>query len=129
VSGTLLLFQRSSFAEARTEDRNMRLVIAVAGLGLAIANPLAAQTPNVQQLLQGLTTGNQNQDQALRDAFERGYRRGRQDEAQMRHSDRKGSDRSNRQVPADESTSDYRNNDAGGRNQPYGDQDRGSYRP
>ena len=34
-----------------------------------------------QQLLQGLTTGNQRDDQALRDAFERGYERGRQDEA------------------------------------------------
>jgi len=42
---------------------------------------------------QGLTTGNQNQDQALRNAFERGYQRGRQDEARMRRPSG-GSDRS-----------------------------------
>lgn len=53
----------------------MQRVIGAIILGLTITSPVAAQTPNVQQLLQGLTTGNQTQDQALRDAFERGYQK------------------------------------------------------
>lgn len=60
----------------------MRYTVAAALLGLTLATPAAAQAPNVQQLLGGLLTGNQSQDQAIRDAFERGYQRGRQDEAQ-----------------------------------------------
>jgi hypothetical protein len=44
----------------------------------------AAQTPDVRQLLQGLLSGNQVQDQALHEAFERGYQRGREDEARQR---------------------------------------------
>ncbi len=70
----------------------MRYAVAAAFLALALATPAAAQAPNVQSLLGGLLTGNQNQDQALRDAFERGYQRGRQDEARMR-ADREGSRR------------------------------------
>jgi len=71
---------------------------AVLGLGLIVATPIAAQTPNVGQMLQGLMTGNQGQDQALRDAFERGYQRGRQDEARQQRPDpdrgrRNGDDR------------------------------------
>lgn len=68
----------------------MQRLIRTALIGIAIASPAAAQTPNVQQLLQGLMTGNQSQDQALRDAFERGYQRGRQDEARLQrdHGDR-----------------------------------------
>ncbi len=105
----------------------MRMVLAATGFGLMTISPLAAQTPNVQQLLQGLTTGNQSQDQGLRDAFERGYQKGRQDEAQQRRSDRGGSDRggndrggndrssndrSYRQGPSDDSRS-YNNGDQG----------------
>jgi hypothetical protein len=59
----------------------MRAAVVIA---LALALPTAAlaqQSPNVGQMLQGLMTGNQGQDQALRDAFERGYQRGREDEA------------------------------------------------
>ena len=48
-----------------------------------LAAPTAAQVPNVQQFLQGLLSGNQGQDQALREAFERGYQRGREDEARL----------------------------------------------
>ena len=62
----------------------MRHAIAATLLGLSLAAPAAAQVPNAQQLLGGLLTGNQNQDQAVRDAFERGYQRGRQDEARQR---------------------------------------------
>ena len=61
----------------------MHRVIAATALGLLVSTPLAAQTPDISKMLQGLTTGNQSQDQALRDAFERGYQRGRQDEARM----------------------------------------------
>lgn len=75
----------------------MQRLIMTAALTLALAGPAAAQMPNVQQLLQGLTTGNQNQDQGLRDAFERGYQRGRQDEAQMSQSRRNQNDRGNNQ--------------------------------
>lgn len=74
----------------------MQRVVIATLLGLALAAPAAAQVPNVQQLLQGLTTGNQNQDQALRDAFERGYQRGRQDEARQQRPDRGSNDRSSR---------------------------------
>jgi len=62
----------------------MRHAIVATLLGLSLAAPAAAQAPNVQNLLGGLLTGNQNQDQAVRDAFERGYQRGRQDEARQR---------------------------------------------
>lgn len=70
----------------------MRNAAAAALLGLILATPAVAQVPDVKQLLQGLTTGNQNQDQALRDAFERGYQRGRQDEARMQRPGRSDAD-------------------------------------
>lgn len=66
-------------------------------MSLAVAVPLAAggvsaaYAQDVQHMLQGLFTGNRDQDQALRQAYERGYRQGRQDEAR---SDRRGHDRS-----------------------------------
>ena len=53
------------------------ILLAMAALGAA--SPAVAQ-PNPQQLLQGLLSGNQGQDDAVRDAFERGYRRGREDQ-------------------------------------------------
>ena len=55
------------------------IVLAVGG-----ALPVAAQ-PDPSQMLQGLLSGNRGQDQAVRDAYERGYRHGREDE---RHADR-----------------------------------------
>jgi hypothetical protein len=67
----------------------MRSTVLAALLGLSVVTPAAAQGgPDVRQLLQGLTTGNQGQDQALQDAFERGYQRGRQDEARQQVSGR-----------------------------------------
>lgn len=69
---------------------------ALAGLLLTtslLATPASAQAPNVQQLLQGLLSGDQNQDKALRDAFDRGYQRGREDEGRRLRSDRGRSDR------------------------------------
>lgn len=48
-----------------------------------LTTPALAQTSSPQQMLQGLLTGNQSQDRAVRDAYERGYRAGQQDEARM----------------------------------------------
>ncbi len=92
----------------------MRRIIVATGFALAFAGPAAAQGPNVQQLLQGLTTGNQGQDQALRDAFERGYQRGRQDEARQQTPGRGGNDRpvrSGRDERDSEYNRDNRNRD------------------
>lgn len=67
----------------------MRTSIILAA-AIALAVPAAARAQNPGQLLQGLMTGNQNQDQAIRDAYERGYQKGRQDEAQLaRRGDRR----------------------------------------
>jgi len=66
--------------------------IAASVILLGLAGPPAMAQGNVQQMLGGLLTGNQNQDQALRDAYERGYQRGRQDEARLTR-DRPRSDR------------------------------------
>ncbi len=100
----------------------MRLLIATgaAVLTLASAIPASAQTPNVQQLLQGLTTGNQSQDQALRDAFERGYQKGRQDEAQNGRSGRTGGNNRNSRQGLPDDSRNYDNGSSGDRNQsPY----------
>jgi len=64
----------------------MRAILVALFLGLIAATPAVAQSPNVQQMLQGLFTGDQNQDRALQEAFERGYQRGRQDEARQQQS-------------------------------------------
>jgi len=67
----------------------MRIAFSAAALGLATGLaaaplPAAAQTSNVQQMLQGLFNGDQGHDRALQEAFERGYQRGREDEARQR---------------------------------------------
>ena len=97
----------------------MQNAVAAALLGLILATPAAAQVPDVKQLLQGLTTGNQNQDQALRDAFERGYQRGRQDEARLQRSGRSGvdADRSDRRGAGDRDSGN-----SGDRRQEYRDE-------
>ena len=53
---------------------------AVSVVLLASTAPVLAQAPDPSQMLQGLLSGNRGQDQAVRDAFERGYRRGREDQ-------------------------------------------------
>lgn len=60
-------------------------MMAILGAGL-LATPAMAQ--NAQGMLNGLLSGNQNQDRAVQEAYERGYQKGRQDEAHMRTSDR-----------------------------------------
>ncbi len=65
----------------------MRLVMALL-LGLTVAGTTAvaqttSQSPDWKQTLGGLLNGNQDRDNAVRQAYERGYQRGRNDEARM----------------------------------------------
>lgn len=56
--------------------------IGVLVLGTALSLPVVAnaQQPNWHQGLQGLMGNNQNENDALHQAYERGYRNGREDE-------------------------------------------------
>lgn len=92
----------------------MRRIILATVLGLASVAPASAQVPNAQQFLGGLLSGNQNQDQALHQAFERGYQRGRQDEARLAQQRTRNDDRG------------YRRPDERGT---YGDRDQRGYNP
>jgi hypothetical protein len=84
----------------------MRLALA-ALIGLSLAGPASAQS--VGQMLQGLTTGNQSQDDALRQAYERGYRNGQQDAARnTRPAARDSSYDRNRRDDRDAPSSSYR---------------------
>lgn len=57
----------------------MRIAAVAISAFIAVGSlPALAQGP--QQLLQGLLSGNQNQDQGLHEAYDRGYRRGREDQ-------------------------------------------------
>jgi hypothetical protein len=88
----------------------MRTTIAALLLGSVLTLPVAAKAQNFQQLLGGLLTGNQQEDQALRDAWRRGYQAGRDDQARE---DRRGGDRYDRR-------SDYRDNRDYRDDRPYG---------
>lgn len=56
-------------------------------LGLTLSSAAVAQTtpqaPDWKQTLGGLLNGNQDRDEAVRQAYERGYQRGRNDEARQ----------------------------------------------
>jgi hypothetical protein len=86
----------------------MRKTVVALGFAL-LAVPALAQAPDIGRMLQGLTTGNQNQDQSLREAYERGYRAGQQDAARQ-------SDRRNRSSDDHRSSDRDRDRDD---NQPY----------
>lgn len=73
--------------------RHTPITLAVAA-ALTLVAPSIARAQNPQQLLQGLLSGNKNQDQPVRDAFERGYRQGREDQ---RTADRAGGEGDRRQ--------------------------------
>jgi hypothetical protein len=65
----------------------MRTLIALI-LGLTVAGTAAvaqttSQAPDLKQTLGNLLNGNQDRDDAVRQAYERGYQRGRTDEARM----------------------------------------------
>jgi len=71
---------------SNVEDTNMRYLAAILlGLGLATTAAVAqtSQAPDWKQTLGGLLSGNQDRDDAVRQAYERGYQRGRTDEARM----------------------------------------------
>ena len=57
------------------------LALTLAAATAAVAQ--ASQAPDWKQTLGGLLNGNQDRDDAVRQAYERGYQRGRTDEARM----------------------------------------------
>ena len=59
------------------------LLATVIALTLALPAVASAQSPDMRQMLGGLLTGNQDRDSAVQQAFERGYQRGRADEARQ----------------------------------------------
>jgi hypothetical protein len=59
------------------------LSLTLATATTAVAQPTLAQAPDWQKTLGGLLTGNQDRDDAVRQAYERGYQRGRNDEARQ----------------------------------------------
>lgn len=65
----------------------MQRAIVATLISLALAVPAVAQTssqaPDWKQALGGLLSGNQDRDNALQQAYERGYQRGRNDEARQ----------------------------------------------
>jgi Ni/Co efflux regulator RcnB len=65
----------------------MRRSLVFGLLACTLAAPALAQgtdrSSGMQQTLQGLLSGNRDQDRALQDAYERGYQRGREDEARV----------------------------------------------
>ncbi len=98
--------------------RSISATIAVTA-GLLFAAPPLARAQNPTQMLQGLLSGNQNQDQALRDAFDRGYRAGRQDQIRddrAARDDRGGRPDRNRPPPP----RGYSDEDQNNQRNPYG---------
>jgi hypothetical protein len=87
--------------------------LALAALGASLALPAMAQPSDWQQQVQGLFTGNKNADDAVRQAYERGYQRGRDDEGRMNrranNTNQRGSD-SNNQRGYDSNNPRYDNN-------------------
>ena len=65
--------------------RMMQRVLLAALVGLTFAAPgvISAQAQDMKQILGGLLTGNQDRDNAVQQAYERGYQRGRADEARQ----------------------------------------------
>ena len=59
------------------------LLAGLIGLTFAIPAVTSAQAPDMRQTLGGLLTGNQDRDNAVQQAYERGYQRGRTDEARQ----------------------------------------------
>jgi hypothetical protein len=69
----------------------MQRTFAAVLIGLMLAGTAAAQTsqtPDWHQALGGLLNGNQDRDKAPQQAYERGYERGRSDEARQARTSR-----------------------------------------
>ena len=65
--------------------RIIQRTLLAALIGLTFATPAvpSAQAQDMKQVLGELLTGNQDRDNAVQQAYERGYQRGRQDEARQ----------------------------------------------
>jgi hypothetical protein len=65
--------------------RTMQRALLATLVGLTFATPAATsvQAQDMKQVLGGLLTGNQERDDAMQQAYERGYQRGRADEARQ----------------------------------------------
>jgi hypothetical protein len=65
--------------------RTMQRALLATFIGMTFATPavVSAQAPDMRQTLGGLLTGNQDRDDAVQQAYERGYQRGRADEARQ----------------------------------------------
>jgi hypothetical protein len=65
--------------------RILQLALLATLVGLTFSTPgmTSAQAQDVKQVLGGLLTGNQDRDNAVQQAYERGYQRGRADEARQ----------------------------------------------
>lgn len=61
------------------------VALIILGLTLAAGTTVVAQAqaPDWRQAVGGLLNGNHDQEDAVRQAYERGYQRGRDDEARM----------------------------------------------
>jgi hypothetical protein len=71
--------------DRRTLMRTMQRALLATVVGLTFATPgmTSAQAQDMKQTLGGLLTGNQDRDNAVQQAYERGYQRGRADEARQ----------------------------------------------
>lgn len=65
--------------------RIMQSALLATAIGLTLATPAvtSAQSSDMRQTLGNLLTGNQERDNAVQQAYERGYQRGRNDEARQ----------------------------------------------
>jgi hypothetical protein len=81
--GTLL--SESIQIDRRIPMWTMQRALLATFVGLAFATPgmTSAQAQDMKQVLGGLLTGNQDRDNAVQQAYERGYQRGRADEARQ----------------------------------------------
>ena len=64
--------------------RIMQRALLATFIGLTCATPaVTSAQSDMRQMLGGLLTGNQERDSAVQQAYERGYQRGRTDEARQ----------------------------------------------
>jgi hypothetical protein len=76
-------FERCSLHPAEDIMRPVALVLLGLTLAAGTTGIAQAQAPDWQQAVGGLLNGNHDREDAVRQAYERGYQRGRDDEARM----------------------------------------------